>query len=147
MQEEDGWPSGRRHGSVPVAAGRFCDRADAGWRLADELADRELHDPTILAMPRGGVPVACEISARLGAPLEVFVARKIGAPGYPELGIGAVAEGGSTVVICTLRPDDFRAVGPWSDHFTQTSGDEVLACLQAALHGRGAAPGAKGERW
>lgn len=73
---------------------RFHDRTDAGQRLAAALADMDLRRPIVLALPRGGVPVGAEIAEELGAPLEVFVARKIGAPGRPEYGIGAVAEGG-----------------------------------------------------
>jgi putative phosphoribosyl transferase len=73
---------------------RFHDRTDAGQRLARVLAVMDLHRPVVLALPRGGVPVAAEIADALGAPLEVFVARKIGAPGRREYGIGAIAEGG-----------------------------------------------------
>lgn len=76
----------------------FRDRTDGGIRLADRLATEDLYEPVVLALPRGGVPVAFEVATRLGAPLEVFVARKIGAPGHPELGIGAIAEGGTRVV-------------------------------------------------
>jgi len=75
---------------------RFRDRSEAGGRLADRVPD-DLQDPLVLALPRGGVPVAVEVAARLGAPLEVLVARKVGAPGHPELGIGAIAEGGPLV--------------------------------------------------
>lgn len=76
----------------------FRDRTDAGRRLAEEVAARSLHDPVVLALPRGGVPVGFEVARRLGAPLDVFVARKVGAPSQPELGVGAVAEGGPVVV-------------------------------------------------
>lgn len=55
-------------------------------------------DPVIVAMPRGGVPVAAEVADRLGAPLDVIVVRKIGCPWQPELGIGAVAEGGVRIL-------------------------------------------------
>lgn len=82
---------------------RFRDRQEAGRRLADALAPDDLVDPIVLALPRGGVPVAFEIAARLGAPLEVFVARKVGAPGHKEFGIGAVAEGGAVVTAPTAR--------------------------------------------
>jgi predicted phosphoribosyltransferase len=71
----------------------FADRADAGRRLALELSDLRLDDPVILALPRGGVPVAVEIAERLNAPLEVVLVRKLGAPGYPEVALGAVVEG------------------------------------------------------
>ena len=75
----------------------YRDRAEAGARLAAELAGRDLADPVVLGLPRGGVPVAAPVAAALGAPLDVLVARKIGAPGQPELGVGAVAEGGDPV--------------------------------------------------
>jgi putative phosphoribosyl transferase len=72
---------------------RFEDRRDAGRQLAERLLDIGLDNPLVLGLPRGGVPVAYEIAAALGVPLEVFVARKIGAPGHKELGIAAIAEG------------------------------------------------------
>jgi putative phosphoribosyl transferase len=72
---------------------RFRDRIDAGRQLAGRLQAFDLSAPVVLGLPRGGVPVAAEVAAALDAPLEVFVARKIGAPGHEELGIGAVAEG------------------------------------------------------
>lgn len=75
----------------------FTDRRQAGRQLAEGLAALELRDPVVLALPRGGVPVAAEVARALGAPLDVIVARKIGAPGHPELGIGAVAEGGEAM--------------------------------------------------
>jgi putative phosphoribosyl transferase len=72
---------------------RFRDRADAGQQLAERLRGASLVAPIVLGLPRGGIPVAAEVAAALGAPLEVFVARKVGTPGHEELGIGAVAEG------------------------------------------------------
>lgn len=76
----------------------FDDRHDAGRRLADRLSDLDLPDPVVLALPRGGVPVGFEVARGLNADLEVLVARKIGAPFQPELGVGAVAEGGEPVL-------------------------------------------------
>lgn len=76
---------------------RFKDRKDAGRKLAEKLAGYR-EDPVVLALPRGGVPVGYEISRSLGAPLDVFVARKLGAPGREELGIGAVTQGGVRVL-------------------------------------------------
>jgi putative phosphoribosyl transferase len=76
---------------------RFRDRTDAGRQLAERLRPRDLVVPMVLALPRGGVPVAYEVAEALHAPLDVFVARKIGAPGHPEFGIGAIAEGGTEV--------------------------------------------------
>jgi predicted phosphoribosyltransferase len=72
---------------------RFADRAHAGRVLARRLGGLGLRSPVVLGLPRGGIPVAAEVAARLGAPWEAFVARKVGAPGQEELAIGAVAEG------------------------------------------------------
>ncbi len=71
----------------------FADRQDAGRRLASELLRFKDRRPVILALPRGGVPVAFEIATRLDAPLDVVLVRKIGHPGSPELAVGAIAEG------------------------------------------------------
>ena len=73
---------------------RFTDRRDAGRQLAALLTGADLDRPVVLALPRGGVPVAYEVAAALHAPLDVVVVRKIGVPFQPELGVGAVAEGG-----------------------------------------------------
>ncbi|HXA33646.1 MAG TPA: phosphoribosyltransferase family protein [Acidimicrobiales bacterium] len=72
---------------------RFENRADAGRKLAERLASLRLDRPVVLGLPRGGIPVAAEVASLLGGPLEAFVARKVGAPGHEEFGIGAVAEG------------------------------------------------------
>ena len=80
---------------------RFADRADAGRRLADVVRPRIEGPAVVLAIPRGGVIVGAEVARALGAPLEVVVPRKLGAPGNPELGIGAVAPG-------------VRFVDPWT---------------------------------
>src|SRR3954451_9618415 len=77
----------------------FRDRVDAGQRLTQRLTAMDLESPVVLALPRGGVPVAAEVAAALGAPMEVFVARKVGAPGHEELGIGAIAEGLDGIVV------------------------------------------------
>lgn len=77
---------------------RFRDRVDAGRELAEALDDFDLQSPIVLALPRGGVPVAFQIAERFQAPLDVFVVRKVGAPMHPEYGIGAIAEGGEQVV-------------------------------------------------
>ena len=78
---------------------RLADRTEAGRRLATELAryaDRA--DVIVLALPRGGVPVAYEVARALRAPLDVFVVRKLGVPGHEELAMGAVASGGVRVL-------------------------------------------------
>lgn len=73
---------------------RFKDRRHAGEILGASLARMEPEDPVVYALPRGGVPVGAEVANALGCPLDVLVVRKIGAPGRPEYGIGAIAEGG-----------------------------------------------------
>ncbi len=93
----------------------FRDRTEAGQRLADALADRDLPNPVVLALPRGGVPVAQPVAQRLGAPLDLLLVRKIGMPGHRELAAGAVVEGGEPVFNAELlayhrlRPADFDA--------------------------------------
>lgn len=76
----------------------FSDRTEAGRELARSLEHLRRDDVVVLALPRGGVPVAREIADALGAPLDVLVVRKIGHPQQPELGIGAVGEGGVRLV-------------------------------------------------
>lgn len=76
---------------------RFHDRSDAGRQLADALRPLE-GETCILALPRGGVPVALEVARALDAPLEVVGVRKLGAPGHPEFAIGAIADGGVRVL-------------------------------------------------
>lgn len=74
----------------------FEDRRDAGRRLAEKLesyANRP--DVIVLGLPRGGVPVAFEVATALNAPMDVFIVRKIGVPGHPELAMGAIASGGA----------------------------------------------------
>jgi putative phosphoribosyl transferase len=71
----------------------FADRAEAGRLLAERLAALRLEAPLVLALPRGGVPVAAVVARALGAPLDVALVRKIGAPYQPELAVGAVADG------------------------------------------------------
>lgn len=77
----------------------FTDRAEAGAKLADELQHLAGEKTLIvLALPRGGVPVAAQVARALKAPLDVLVVRKIGAPGQPEFAIGAIAAGGAQVL-------------------------------------------------
>ncbi|MGH9642450.1 MAG: phosphoribosyltransferase, partial [Terriglobales bacterium] len=77
----------------------YRDRRDAGRELARKLAQyRDRDDVLVLALPRGGVPVGYEVARALGAPLDVFVVRKLGTPGQPELAMGAIASGGVRVL-------------------------------------------------
>ncbi len=77
----------------------FIDRTDAGRQLAKALARYKAQRPVVLALPRGGVPVAAEVAAVLDAPLDLILVRKIGVPFQPELAMGAVVDGGKPVIV------------------------------------------------
>lgn len=77
----------------------FIDRADAGRRLAKVLARYKGQRPVVLALPRGGVPVAVEVATVLDAPLDLILVRKIGVPFQPELAMGAVVDGAGPIVV------------------------------------------------
>lgn len=86
----------------------FRDRRDAGIALGKALLKhRDWEDPVVLALPRGGVPVAAEVARELDAPLDVLVVRKIGHPHHEEFAIGALASGG--VVVINAETDSFMA--------------------------------------
>ena len=82
---------------------RFRDRRDAGRQLAARLQRERLEQLLVLALPRGSVPVAAEIASSSGAPLDVLVVRKVGAPFHREYGIGAVAEPDVTIRDARIR--------------------------------------------
>jgi predicted phosphoribosyltransferase len=106
----------------------FRDRYEAGAALArrlDRFADRD--DVVVLALPRGGVPVAFQVAESLGAPLDVFVVRKLGMPGHPEYAIGAIASGGVRV----LSEDAIRAL-----RIPAVDIESVTVREQAELHRR-----------
>src|ERR1039458_4359952 len=77
----------------------FKDRSDAGRKLAKALAQYKDQQPVILALPRGGVPVAAKVAAVLKAPLDLILVRKIGVPAQPELAMGAVVDGGTPIIV------------------------------------------------
>src|SRR5438128_9812120 len=78
---------------------RYRDRTDAGRQLVDRLTEYAgRRDVIVLALPRGGVPVAFEVARALGAPFDVFLVRKLGVPAHPELAMGAIAHGGVRVL-------------------------------------------------
>jgi putative phosphoribosyl transferase len=89
----------------------FADRVDAGKRLSSALRDLVDKDSIVLAIPRGGVVVAYEVAKALGLPLDVIIPRKIGAPGQPELAVGAVTEDGMVLLderlVERLRVSDY----------------------------------------
>src|SRR6266550_7697756 len=77
----------------------YRNRSDAGKRLATQLAEYANRDDVfVLALPRGGVPVAFEVAQALHAPLDIFLVRKLGVPGHEELAMGAIATGGVRVL-------------------------------------------------
>ena len=85
----------------------FANRTEAGCLLAEKLVQYAgRNDVIVLGLPRGGVPVAYEVAKRLGAPLDVFIVRKLGVPGFEELAAGAIASGGVRV----LNEDVMRAI-------------------------------------
>jgi putative phosphoribosyl transferase len=88
----------------------FADRREAGRQLAAVLIRYKDERPIVLALPRGGVPVAYEVARRLAAPLDVVLVRKIGAPGQPELGIGAVMDGAQPQVV--INEEIYSEVAP-----------------------------------
>ena len=104
---------------------RFRDRHDAGRRLAAKLEDYTVReDVIVLALPRGGVPVGAEVASALGAPLDVFLVRKLGAPGREELAMGAIASGGVRV----LNPDvvdQLRIPQKWIEAVAAREGEEL----------------------
>jgi putative phosphoribosyl transferase len=77
----------------------FHDRQEAGRKLAAELAKLQLQDPIVLALPRGGVPVAAEVAKTLKAPLDLILVRKVGSPGNPELAVAAIVDGDPADVV------------------------------------------------
>ncbi len=91
-------PDAVRGGEPGARTGRFADRADAGWRLAERLERFRDADPVVLGLPRGGVPVAYQVATALDAPLEVIVVRKLGVPYQPEVAMGAIGEDGTRVL-------------------------------------------------
>ncbi len=107
---------------------QFEDRAEAGRVLAAALqAYRGRRDVIVLALPRGGVPVGYEVARSLGAPLDVFVVRKLGVPGYAELAMGAIASGGIRV----LNEDVVAALGPKAQEAIELVANAELAELHS----------------
>lgn len=88
----------------------FADRHEAGRRLVPALSKFKDRNPIVLALPRGGVPVAFEVAQALNAPLDVVLVRKIGAPGHEELGLGAIVDGAHPQVV--MNEEIVRAVQP-----------------------------------
>ena len=101
----------------------FMDRRDAGRQLAEKIRARRFANPVVLALPRGGVPVADEIARAIGAPLDLVLVRKIGAPLQPELAIGAVVDGEELEIV--LNEDIIRLVGSDEAYIAQEKKREL----------------------
>jgi putative phosphoribosyl transferase len=113
---------------------RFKDRSDAGRKLAAKLAHLRYEDPVVLGLARGGVVIAAEIASALGAEMDVLVARKLGAPMQPELGIGAIAPGG----VLALNQDLIERLGLRPEHIgpiAQRETEEVARRLESYARG------------
>jgi putative phosphoribosyl transferase len=115
---------------------RFRDREDAGRLLAESVLDLHLSDPVVLALPRGGVPVAAPVARAIAAPLDVLVVRKIGAPGHAELGVGAVAEGLDAPVVSDVA----ARVGLTADDVQELAGAEKEELARRVASYRGQRP-------
>ncbi len=124
---------------METAIVQFSDRREAGVLLAHRLGSyKGRADVIVLALPRGGVPVALEVARSLEAALDVFPVRKLGVPGYEELAMGAIAAGGVQV----LNRDVVAGLGISQDEI-----DQVAAREQAELERREAPIGVIGRRW
>jgi len=105
----------------------FADRAEAGQLLAKRLLHLKDHHPVVLALPRGGVAVGYEIARVLAAPLDLVLVRKIGAPGQPELAIGAVADGEQPELVTDPEILSWLAVG---SEYIEASKTQELAEIE-----------------
>jgi putative phosphoribosyl transferase len=115
----------------------FADRQDAGRLLAEKLAGyAKRDDVVVLGIPRGGVPVAFEVAARLSAPLDVFLLRKLGVPGHEELAFGAIASGGVRV----LDQETIEALGIAEQDIEQVTTDELKELERREKAYRGGRP-------
>lgn len=122
----------------------YRDRRDAGKHLAELLKDyANRGDVLVLALPRGGVPVAYEVAKALNAPLDIFLVRKLGVPGYSELAMGAIASGGVSV----LNEDIVDYLGIPSEVIDRIAADELkeLERRERAYRGHRAEPDVKGK--
>src|SRR5262245_55642991 len=125
----------QRLGAAREAASRVMrrrivlgDRVEGGRLLAERLVTMQLRDPLVLALPRGGVPVAAEIAKALKAPLDVVFVRKIGAPDQPELAVGAVADGSEPEIV--LNDQLVQALDLDADYIARASARELAAIEQ-----------------
>lgn len=112
---------GTRFCGAESAMRTFRDRTEAGRELGSRLARYQDEDVIVLGLPRGGIPVAREVARALAAPMDIFLVRKLGAPGHPELAIGAIASGGIRV----LNADVVRMLGVSEDAIAEVAARET----------------------
>jgi predicted phosphoribosyltransferase len=121
----------------------FADRTDAGEQLADRVLEQGVTADIVLAIPRGGLPLGRAVADALGAPLDVVVAAKIGAPGNPEYAVGAVAEDGTA----WLNDDAIRQLDVTDDYLErERERERAVAENKAADYRDGARPSLAGKR-
>lgn len=101
----------------------FADRTEAGRLLASAIAEKQYKDPVVLALPRGGVPIAIEVARAIGAPMDLVLVRKIGTPGQPELALGAVVDGESPQ--CVINEDVKEQAGVSDAAFEEAMQQQV----------------------
>ena len=101
----------------------FANRTQAGRQLAQALAAYKERQPVVLALPRGGVPVAAEVAAALAAPLDLILVRKIGVPSQPELAMGAVVDGDTPLIV--RNEDVITLAGISEAEFERVCRDEL----------------------
>src|ERR1700730_14274064 len=105
----------------------FKNRSDAGRQLAARLAQYKDQQVVLLALPRGGVPVAAEVAAALGAPIDLVLVRKIGVPSQPELAMGAIVDGDSPI---TVRNEDVIRLAGVDERAFRAARDREFAELE-----------------
>lgn len=127
-----------------AGAARFTDRREAGERLGEKLRDRGVTGDLVLAIPRGGLPLGRAVADELGIPLDVVVAKKIGAPGNPEYAVGAVASDGSV----WRNEEAFRGGLVDEEYFQRKREEEAASARRKAERYRegGPAPEVTGKR-
>lgn len=111
----------------------FEDRRDAGQHLGRFLRERGVSASIVLGLPRGGVPVAAEVAASLGLPLDVVIVRKLGIPAFPEVAMGAIGEGGVRIIDETVRADARVTLAQLAE--VEERERQVLARRSTALRG------------
>ncbi|MFC4360627.1 phosphoribosyltransferase [Halobium salinum] len=114
----------------------FRNRTEAGERLAERIREESVEADLVLAIPRGGLPIGRAVADELGVPLDVVVARKIGAPGYPELGIGAVTSDGTL----WLNDDLIADLGVGDSYVDRVRDEEAAVAREKFDRYRGGRP-------